>query len=195
MYNHPGWPDKNSDLSDFQKKFIAQKKIGGIEVFNQAEFYPQTIDHCLQDNLAVLGCSDSHGPINFEYDLTINKRPMTLVFAKEATEAGIKEALFAGRTVAFANHILAGKEEYIQAIYNQSFQVEKIGTVKDRSTYNLSNVTDIPYYLEFSGNTLVLPAGKTTQIKIKKEDLEKTFSLKNCYCGANKNVKVRLPIH
>ena len=194
MYNHPGWPDMNSDLFDFQKKFIAQKKIHAIEVFNQAEFYPVAIDYCKDYNLAPLGCSDTHSPINFEYDLNVSKRPMTLVFAKEATEAGIKEALFAGRTVAYGNEILAGNEEFIQEIFKKSIEITILKTIKDQSLFNITNKSSINYSLESDGKILLIPAGKTVQVKVKNLDFKKSYILKNAFCGAQKNVVVTLAL-
>ncbi|MBL7965557.1 MAG: PHP domain-containing protein [Prolixibacteraceae bacterium] len=194
IYNHPGWPDQNSDLFDFQKKFIKQKNIHAIEIFNQAEFYPVAIDYCNDFYLAPLGCSDIHSPINFDYDLSVSKRPMTLVFAKEATEAGIKEALFAGRTVAYGNEILAGKEEFIKEIFKNSMGITNVSTKKDQSLFNITNKSSICYSLESDGKVLMLPAGKTVQVKVKNVDFNKSYILKNAFCGAQKNVMVTLAL-
>lgn len=119
---------------------------------------------------------------------------MTLVFAKEATEAGIKEALQSGRTLAFANHILAGKEEYIKAIFIGSFVTEKLREESNRAVFNLSNISDITYYLEREGKILVLPARRITQIKLKKDDLNKLYTLKNCLTGSRENAIISLSL-
>ena len=39
---------------------------------------------------------------------------MTLVLAKERSEAGIREAMFAGRTIALFNDLLAGPEALLE---------------------------------------------------------------------------------
>ncbi|MEI6138333.1 MAG: CehA/McbA family metallohydrolase [Mariniphaga sp.] len=194
IYNHPGWPDKNSDLSDFQKKFIAQKKIGAIEVFNEMEFYPQTIDFCLDNQLAPVGCSDVHPAIGYQYDLNVVKRPMTLVFAKEATLDGIKEALLAGRSLAYSNNLLAGKAEYIIAVFDQSLKVQKITEIKEETVFNVTNTSDITFILSADGEDMVFPGGKVTQIRVKKADFSKTYSMKNGFCGAKKYASVSLPL-
>ncbi len=36
--NHPGWPDKNSELPAYIVRHIEQKRIQGIEIFNNEEF-------------------------------------------------------------------------------------------------------------------------------------------------------------
>ncbi|HCC85901.1 MAG TPA: hypothetical protein DEQ06_04790 [Porphyromonadaceae bacterium] len=44
-------------------------------------------------------------------------RSMTLVMASERTPEAIREALDAGRTVAWAGKYLAGKEEHLRALF------------------------------------------------------------------------------
>lgn len=48
--NHPGWPDKNSELPAYIVRHIEQKRIQGIEIFNNEEFYPRAIDYADQYN-------------------------------------------------------------------------------------------------------------------------------------------------
>lgn len=98
--NHPGWPDQNSDLSDYIAGHIKDGTIQGIEVFNHKEFYPLAIDHALNYNLAMLGCTDSHYPTYMLYDQKDNHRDLTIIFAKDKSDEAIKEALRARRTIA-----------------------------------------------------------------------------------------------
>lgn len=194
IWNHPGWPDGNCQLYDFQKKYINQKIIGAIEIFNHDEFYPLAIDFCMDNNLAPIGSSDIHIPINLYYDLTRTKRPMTFVFATESTEKGIKEALISGRTVAYFNNLLAGKEEYIKAIFNNSLEVIKIEEQQTYSIFDISNKSDISYYLDFKGKATVLPAGKTIRMKIKTSDFSKVYTMENSFCRSQTHVEVSLPL-
>ena len=113
IYNHPGWPDMNSDLFDFQLDFLKQKKIHAMEVINSEEFYPIVVDYCNQYNLAPLSTTDIHSPIQANYDVDNKNRNFTLVFAKDKTVDAVKEALFDGRTVAYGDNLLIGKEEYL----------------------------------------------------------------------------------
>ena len=97
--NHPGWPDKNSELPAYIVRHIEQKRIQGIEIFNNEEFYPRAIDYADQYNLAYIGATDAHYPMDFLFDLKKKFRTLTFVFAKENTPESIKEALYAGRSI------------------------------------------------------------------------------------------------
>lgn len=194
IWNHPGWPDGNCQLYDFQTKYINQKKIGAIEIFNHNEFYPLAIDFCMDNNLAPIGSSDIHIPINLYYDLTRTKRPMTFVFATEVTENGIKEALISGRTVAYFNNILVGKEEYIRAIFTNSLEVVKLEEQQTFSLFDITNKSDISYYLDFKGKKTVLPEGKTVRMKIKSSDFSKVYTMENSFSRSQTHVLVNMPL-
>ncbi|MDR2424539.1 MAG: PHP domain-containing protein [Prevotellaceae bacterium] len=96
LWNHPGWPDNKSTLYPVHEKLINEKKIHGVEVFNYDEYYPVAIDWCRDKGLAFSANSDIHYIVDGDYGNSI--RPMTLVFATERSEKGIRDALFAGRT-------------------------------------------------------------------------------------------------
>lgn len=194
IWNHPGWPDNNCQLYDFQKGFIAQKKIGAIEIFNHEEFYPLAIDFIRDNNLAPIGCSDIHLPINFYYDFSVTRRPMTLVFSKNRTEEGIKEALIAGRTIAYFNNLLAGNEEYINALFLNSLDVVKLEEEADQTNFKITNHSDITYYLESPDSITIFPARGVVQMKIKKTDFNKVYSLKNSFCRSQTHANVTLPL-
>ena len=104
--NHPGWPDQNSDLSDYIIGHIQDGTIGAIEVFNSKEFYPLAIDHALRYKLAMFACTDSHYPTYMYFDQQNNHRDMTIIFAKDKSDEAIKEALRARRTLAWANNMV-----------------------------------------------------------------------------------------
>jgi hypothetical protein len=67
-----------------------------------------------------MGTSDVHNLVKNTYDDSHDyiNRTMTLVFAKDRSEASIREALNAGRTVAWASKYLAGKEEHVRSLFN-----------------------------------------------------------------------------
>lgn len=193
IWNHPGWPDENCQIYDFQRKYIDQKKIGAIEIFNHEEFYPLAIDFSMDNNLAPIGASDLHYPVDYFYDLSKTKRPMTFVFVTEDTENGIKEALLAGRTVAFFNNILTGREEYIREIFANSLEMVKSGAQPTDSLYNITNKSDITYYLDAEGVKTILPAGETISMIIGTADIDKVYTLENSYCRSQTHVLVSFP--
>ena len=64
IYNHPGWPDKNSALDTFHINHINAGRIHGMEVFNSDEFYPVVMDYINQYDIAPFSNTDIHGLID-----------------------------------------------------------------------------------------------------------------------------------
>ena len=63
-----------------------------------------------------MGNTDIHGVYRQTYRTDIQSGPMTVVFAKERSEEGVKEALFAGRSVVKFGDILIGSEKNLTAL-------------------------------------------------------------------------------
>ena len=76
---------------------------------------------------------------------------MTLVFAKEYTEEAVKEALFAGRTVACYNNILSGKEKFLKSLIKESLSVKVIN--ESKGTIEITNHSDVTYQIRY-GNLM-----------------------------------------
>ena len=187
MWNHPGWPDNKSTLYPVHEKLIKEKKIHGVEVFNHLEYYPVSFDWCKNMNLAFMGNSDVHNLIAEQYGA--KTRPMTLVFASERTEKGIREALFAGRSAAFFNGILAGRPEHLRALLKASLNVKTINA--DKGVKEIANNSSIPYTISFDNKTLELPAGKIVRVTLPKEGTAKVM---NCFTGMDENLTIDLPL-
>ena len=97
FWNHPAWyaqsPEGNPVLSDFQKARIRSGELHGIEVINTTDYSEEALDIALQEGLTILGTSDIHGLIDWDYTEKGNHRPITVVFAKERTPESLLEAL------------------------------------------------------------------------------------------------------
>mgnify|MGYP003556501649 FL=1 len=95
LWNHPGWPDDKSTLYPVHEELLKANKIHAVEVLNHKEYYPVAFDWFNQYGIAPFANTDIHDLVDGSYGLESGKfRPMTLVFATERTEKGIKEALF-----------------------------------------------------------------------------------------------------
>jgi hypothetical protein len=194
FWNHPAWypqsPQGNPILSDFQKERITKGELHGIEVINMGDYAEESLALALENNLTIMGTSDIHGLIDWDYVEKGHERPVTLVFAKEKSEAALKEALFAGRTVAVFNSLLVGKKENLVPLLQACIQVEKAQyinkttilevTLKNVSSSDLIFENQMPYTFYSSSPVFTVPAGGTKTINIK--TLEKkngiTLSLK-----------------
>lgn len=213
FWNHPGWrgqqPDGVPRWYDEHTFLYENKFINGIEVVNSIEYYPEVLEWCLEKNLAVIGNSDIHNPINFDYGN--NRRPITLVFVKDKTEEGIKEAILNRRTAIFYDQKLFGNETYLNEIFKESvkFESNEVNSI-GRATVNLKvvNNSDIDFDLKLVTNdeTIRFPdrikllAGTTMMFPIRARkdntDVNKKFSpvysIENLVTGADKNLKTSL---
>lgn len=183
MWNHPGWPDDKSTLYPVHEQLIRDKKIHGIEVFNHKEYYPVAFDWCKNMKLAYMANSDIHDLVNNDYGDGI--RPMTLVFAKEKSEAGIREALFAGRTAAYFDGKLVGPEEYLRPLVKASFKIRDI----NGKAYEITNTSSITYRMTAGGKLFIFPAGKTYAFRKPEAEL---LVVENCFVGTSEKLTISL---
>ncbi len=150
MWNHPGWKAQQPDTTlwwDEHSHLLENDLLHGIEVYNESSFYPEALRWAKDKKLTPLACSDVHGPM----DTADGHRPMTLVFAKSRTLAGLKEAMFSGRALAYFENTLVGSENLLEALFFASIKIEKqlLKLVNEESaTVYIHNNSDIDYELE-----------------------------------------------
>ena len=118
FWDHPSWIRQASDaippFSDMHREMIADGLIHGVEVVNQHRYSEEALQIAIDYDLAILANTDIHGLIDWDYDIEGGgHRSATLIFAEERTKEGLKEALFAGRTVARKDHFLIGRQEHL----------------------------------------------------------------------------------
>ncbi|WP_318311721.1 Sb-PDE family phosphodiesterase [Flagellimonas crocea] len=194
FWNHPAWyaqsPKGNPILSDFQIERIKKGELHGIEVINTGDYSEESLTLALENNLTIMGTSDIHGLIDWDYVEKGHTRPITLVFAKERSIESMKEALFEGRTVAVFNSLLVGKEENLVPLLNASIKFEKAKYIDNTTILEvtLKNVTSsdlifenqMPYTFYSSSPVFTIPAGgtKTLQIKTLEKISDLTIKLK-----------------
>lgn len=126
FWNHPGWkqPQRKSVWYQEQGEFLARGWLHGIEIVNGDDYDPIAHQWCLDKNLAMLGNSDAHDPIGFDYSgVGGGIRPLTLVFAQARTPEAVKEALFARRTVVMSDGRLFGRPEFLTPLFQGSIAV------------------------------------------------------------------------
>ena len=181
IWNHPGWPDNKSTFYPVHEELIKAGKIDAYEAYNYMESYPLTFDWYAQYGIAPMANTDIHGSINIDYDCGDGwMRPMTLVFATEKTEAALREALDAKRTLAFFHGNLVGDKEYLSKLVGASLKTRKVG---DR--LEVTNISDITYKMTKGNSLYVFPAGKTVLINAPEGSLE----VLNCFWGNGKKLQ------
>lgn len=182
FWNHPSWtkqtPDGIARLTPMHEQLLAENLIHGIEVVNEHEFSDEALQIALDHRLAIMGNSDIHGLIDWTHNVPEGgHRPVTLVFAKEKTEAALKEALFERRTVVWFKNTLIGRDKWIDPLLAASLTVVS-ATYQPKTTvlavtlenhsdvdFRLRNISD--YTLHQHASLVEIPAQHTATILLK----------------------------
>ena len=198
FWDHPNWtsqrPDGIATLTDMHRELIEKDLLHGIEVVNHTTYSDEALTIALENDLTILGTSDIHGLIDWDYPVQHGgHRPVTLVFARERTQEAIKEALFAGRTVAYFQNMVVGKEENLVPLLNASLNVESAayGDNHNVLSVHIENSSDVSYILDNQSDftfhqhadVVILEAHKTTELQVKTinrlESVELMFEVLN----------------
>jgi hypothetical protein len=213
FWNHPMWTAQAKDgvarLTDMHKQLIAEGLLDGIEVINETTYSQEAVTIAQENGLTIMGTSDVHGLVDWDFDLENGgHRPVTLVFATEKTEAGIKEALENRRTVGWFNNILVGESDWMMPLLQASLVVEKaeyskntqvaVVTIHNTSdaVFQLENLS--PYSFHRHADFVTIGAHETVELEVKTLELKDTFELKfkvfNAYIGAELHPELVLPV-
>jgi hypothetical protein len=171
FHNHPEfnwWDEKRfgrERFNDFHRELLEKGMLNGIEVVNSGKYLPQAHEMALRYNLTMLANSDEHHAISNSYQGT--HRPITLVFAKERTAAGIREALDARRSAVYFRDYVAGRPAEMEALLKACVSIgTEAGKDKDAPALvlKISNNSDIPFAMRFSAPYMFvdLPLGRIT---------------------------------
>jgi predicted metal-dependent phosphoesterase TrpH len=174
MWNHPGWKAQQPDTTrwfEIHSWLYDNKMMNGIEIFNDQEYYGIAFDWAIQKNLTIFANSDSHGPTSMNYDLVNSHRPVTLVFSRDRTLDGVKDALFKGQTAAFTGNMVRGKEKWIRPLFNACVTItrnEKRITVKNNSgiTFDLEDNSGTLQHVEENG-TAAFVSDKPVTVRVR----------------------------
>lgn len=198
FWNHPAWhrqnPSGNPILSDFQKERIKNGELHGIEVINSVDYAEESLALALEQNLTIMGTSDVHGLIDWDYTENGKHRPITLVFAKEKNLDSMREALFEGRTVAVYNSLLVGKPEYLNPLLKACIQVNSSAYLEDTQVLaiEIENISSSDLMFEnamsynFYSNAPIftIMAGEKKTLQLKTLELLSSTTLKLKALGA-----------
>lgn len=155
-YNHPsfGWWDKKDTLlfTAFHEELLEKGILKGVEVVNSGRYNIIAHRMAMEHNLTMLCNTDEHYDMYPRY--VDSHRPMTLVFAKEKSQQGIKEGLLARRTALYFDDIIVAREPEARGLFNA---ITKITAQKKNTKDELQlavlieNKSDIPLQLKITG--------------------------------------------
>ncbi|HOX38762.1 MAG TPA: histidinol-phosphatase [Candidatus Brocadiia bacterium] len=125
FWNHHTWKGAEAGRwTDTQQKLYDAKRLHGLEVANGGTYYPDAHRWCIEKKMTMLGNSDIHDPDLRLKNTDADHRTVTLIFAKERAEAGIREALNERRTAVWVNDQLIGLEEVIAPLFRECVKIE-----------------------------------------------------------------------
>jgi len=180
MWNHPGWEaqliDRRVQWFPEHTRLLEADLMHGIEIVNGSDYYPEPHEWAVAKNLAVLGNTDIHQPINLEYKIQGGgQRPLTLVFARERTVEAIKEALFNRRTAALAAGKIFGDASFLRPLFDGSVKVLNAAPRREKTLLQIHNDSSVDFLLERAAKPgdvsipekITLWAGKTGLIEVR----------------------------
>lgn len=204
FWNHPGWKAGSIEGSyewiDFVDELKRENKLHGIEVINGFGIHLKALDWSIEHDLTVMGTTDMHNLVKHEYNQgEYYHRSSTLVFAKERTAESVREALDAGRTVAWSSKYLAGKEENVKALFDACVEIGPSYHQKgEQLFYEIRNNSDLWFELELTsgngtGKVSLLP--RSAQVIVAKEGQGSlTYEVVNAYVRSNSYLTVEIPL-
>ncbi len=192
FWNHPDRtsqkPDGVASLTDLHRRLIREGLLQGIEVVNDVTYSDEALQIALDHDLTILGTSDIHGLIDWQYDVHDGgHRPITLVFATDRSAAGIQEALEAGRTTVWFNNTLIGKEEFLVPLIRASLTVKEAAYREDTQVLSvwIENTSDVAFIVDnqtdytfhAASDVLTIAPHQTTRLDVKTLDKKPSITL------------------
>ncbi|GGD55803.1 hypothetical protein GCM10011361_22950 [Muriicola marianensis] len=198
FWNHPAWyrqsPSGNPIISEFQLERIKAGELHGIEVINEYDYAEESLAIAMEHNLTIMGTSDIHGLIDWQYLEKGGHRPITLVFAREKSPESMKEALFSGKTVAVYNSLFVGKPEFLIPLLHACVQVNSANYIPntDILKVELENVSSsdllfenkMEYTFYSKPPVFEIPAKKKAILQIKTLERKEIIMLRLNALGA-----------
>src|SRR5690554_935894 len=209
FWNHPGWQpgiEGSYEWIPFVDDLYKNNALHGIEVINGFGFHTKALDWCVDKGLTVMGSTDIHNLVAHDYDLQKDyvHRTMTLVMAEERTAESIREALDAGRTVAWASKYLVGKEENVLALFNACVELMPTHYSEEKRNGDITNYRELrnnsDLYFEMNindGNSsrhVVLYPRSIQQITVSGSATSLNAEVTSTYVRSDKHLMVNFPL-
>ena len=185
MLNHPGWPDDHFKLSDIQRRWFDEKRFHAIEIYNWLEAYPNAADLISERGVAYMSNSDIHQPIADRYGVGRGLRPMTILFCREHTLAGVREAIEASRTLAYFNGILVGRADLLTQFVKACLTWHPVCPAEGR--YEITNTSELPFELLVGEACYDIAPNSTIRFTMK---TPQPMMLKNCFTGRDRRLEI-----
>ena len=171
FWNHPAWSSEEfigqPMLREIHKEFFRDNLLHGIEVANGDGYSEEAFRIALEYGLTVLGTSDVHGLIDWDYPSSIGAhRPVTLILSESNSIDAIKSSLFSGKTVVWFKNNLIGLEDNILELTNSYLKAKKVEILEnsDIARVEIENVSDVRFIIQVLDQSSVVNASNLIEI-------------------------------
>ena len=189
FWNHPGWRVKKAEWFPLVAGLYDARLFNGMELVNGGSFYPEAYPW-IEERKLTHSCQQRRAPADRVTATSSAGGPVTLVFAKTADAAGVREALQARRTAAWMNGEVWGFEEHLAALFRGAVKVEP-ATAKWRPGLRrvplvLRNVSALPLNLRLKGSPEWLKGPAGTRVEARGGYGHRTPVLSDAPAGENR---------
>ena len=188
------------------QELLAEGLFAGIEIYNSVTYSDEALEIAQEHQLAILGNSDVHGPIDWGYVVSKGEhRPVTLVFATEKSVAAMQKAMEERRTAVWFKNTLVGEAKYLSPLVEQSLEIKSAGEGPVRlmvihnhsdADYILENLSE--YRLHNQAKVFVVKAHQETPIWVKTVETLDSFELRfrvlNALSGPDTHPEITLVV-
>ena len=171
FWNHPAWSSEEfigqPMLREIHKEFFRDNLLHGIEVANGDGYSEEAFRIALEYGLTVLGTSDVHGLIDWDYPSSIGAhRPVTLILSESNSSDAIKSSLFSGKTVVWFKNNLIGLEDNILELTNSYLKAKKVEILEnsDIARVEIDNVSDVRFIIQVLDQSSVVNESNLIEI-------------------------------
>lgn len=209
-WNHPGWTAKYKDGNcPRDEGFIELMKAGqikGIEVCNGDGYWEGAHELVREFDLTLIGNSDIHGVSTYQF-LPDKHRTITLVFAREKSVAGVREALLNHRTAIYQGDHLIGPEDLLKPLIFASLDIETayqegtslaMMTITNHSDFDFMCENKSPWKFYNGIDFFTIKAHAETTIIVKTLEQLPGFSLEllvhNALVAPGKSMALAIPV-
>ncbi len=209
FWNHPSFASVGAELNAFHASVVKDGLLHGVEIANGDRYYENAHRLALKHDLALIGVSDVHELIAWDYrpDAGDNPghRPVTLVLANEDSLAGMREALFARRTVVWWKDTLIGRPSELQPLLESMVHVKEAVVewwglkvvLRNNSDAALTLRNETGHPMVRNTQLLELPAHGDTEVSLamdKPAKLDLKFAVLNALVAPSEPAELVVPV-
>jgi 3',5'-nucleoside bisphosphate phosphatase len=219
FWNHPRYRVARAEWFAPIARAFDEGLFQGMELVNGPDFYDEAYPWIDERRLTIFANSDAHDPIppsgagGSASASGGAHRPITLVFARDATLEGVREAFESRRTAAWLGDDVWGAEEHLRGLWNGAIVVETpvltrgpgaSPTLRIRNTSSISMkvaVRGAPgWFILESASPLVaesvalLRPAVTADAPIGEHRIELRLDVLNLHTGPDKHLSVVVPL-